>query len=148
MRTSDNLLVIQPGEGASFGRIVRLVEAKEAGGRWGAGIVEGQRSGGGAWTHLHRGEPEGLFILEGELELCGAESVTRIGPGSFVVVPPDTEHSLRVLSETARWFAIWPASVDGLHEELEQARIDGHDDPATAARIRAQHGMEVGRRIG
>ena len=147
MRTADNLLVIQPGEGTSYGRLVQLVEAKETGGRWAAAVVEGQR-GGAVWTHVHRGEPEGLFILEGELELCGAESVTKIGPGGFVLIPPDVEHTLRVLSEKARWFAVWPSSLDGLQQELEQARIDGRDDIATATRIRAEHGMETGRRIG
>jgi quercetin dioxygenase-like cupin family protein len=147
MRTDDNLVVFHPGDGARYGNILQLVEAKEADGHWGAGIVEGARGGGGAWTHVHRGAAEGLFILEGEVELCGAETVTRIGPGTFVLVPPNVEHSLRVVSEKARWFAIWPASLDGLQAELAQAARDGRTEPEVAVRLRAQHGMEPGRRL-
>lgn len=147
MRTDDNLLVLQPGEGTSYGDILQLVEARDTGGLWGLVIVRSDRGSSG-WTHLHRGQPEGFFILEGDLELCGAEIVTRVGPGSFVLVPPDTEHSFRVLSEEARWLAIWPPSLDGVLEELEEARAGGRDDPETVAAIRARHGTERGRQIG
>jgi hypothetical protein len=64
------------------------------------------------------------------------------------LAPPDTEHSFRVLSEEARWLAIWPTALDGLLEELEQARAEGRADPETEATIRARHGTEPGRRIG
>jgi len=148
MRTSDDLVVIHPGEGKRYGHILQLVEAKETDGRWGAAMVEGARGAGGAWTHLHRGEAEGLFILEGELDLCGAETVTKIGPGTFVLVPAGVEHTLLVSSETARWLAIWPAALDGLQEELEQAAQEGRKDPEVAVRLRAEHGMEPGRRLG
>lgn len=147
MRTDDNLLVLQLGEGRRYGDILQLVEAKDTNGLWGAVIVRSGRGSSG-WTHVHRGQPEGFFILEGDLELCGAETVTRVGPGSFVLVPPDTEHSFRVLSEEARWLAIWPPSLDGVLEELEEARAAGRDDPQTAAAIRARHGSEPGHRIG
>ena len=140
-------MVLEPGAGTWHGDIVQKVEARETGGRWGAVVVRSDRGSSG-WTHLHRGEPEGFFVLEGELELCGAESVTRIDPGFFVLVPPDTEHSFRVLGDEARWLAIWPSSLDGLLEDLEKARESGRDDPETIAIIRAQHGTESGRRIG
>jgi quercetin dioxygenase-like cupin family protein len=105
MRTNDNLLILASDEGKSHGHILQKVEAGETGGRWGVVLVEGTQGTSG-WTHLHRGEPEGFFILEGELELCGAESRTRIQPGYFVLAPADTEHSFRVLSDKARWLAI------------------------------------------
>ena len=144
---SDNLVIVPDGEGRSYGNIERLVEARETGGHWGVVIVRGVRGSSG-WTHVHPGEPEAFFILEGDLELCGAETVTRVGPGTFVLVPPDAEHSFRVLSEEARWLAIWPATLDGLLEELEQARSEGRDDLQTMTAIRARHGTKPGRRIG
>jgi len=146
MRTSDNLLVVQPDERQHFGDIARLVEAGETNGRWGAVIVHAERGTSGM-THLHRGEPEAFFILEGDLEVCGAESVTPIGPGSFVLVPPDTEHTLHVLSEEASWLAIWPSALDGLPEEIERARTEGRGDPETLMEIRRRHGTESGRRL-
>jgi quercetin dioxygenase-like cupin family protein len=147
MRTSDNLIVLQPDEGNSHGGIVQKVDAAQTGGRWGVVIVRSERGSSG-WTHVHRGEPEGFFVLNGDLELCGAESVTRVGPGTFILVPPDTEHSFRVLSEEARWLAIWPPSLDGLLEELQQAQADGREDLTTTAEIRGRHGTFPGRRIG
>jgi|GEM_PF-3404890 len=146
MRTSDNLLVIQPDERQTYGDIACLVEARDAGGRWGVVIVRSDRGTSGM-THLHRGEPEAFFILEGDIEICGAESVTPIGPGSFVLVPPDTEHTLRVLSEEAIWLAIWPPALDGVLAEVEQARADGRGDPETLTEIRRRHGHEPGRRL-
>lgn len=116
--------------------------------------------GGGAWSSSAAtvaaaagricigGEPEGFLILEGDLELCGAQTVSRVGPGTFLLVPPDTEHSFRVLSDEARWLAIWPAALDGLLDELEQARAEARDDAETISRIRTRHGTETGRRIG
>ena len=115
MRTDDGLAIMGPCDGDVFG------------GR----------------THLHRGEAEAFFILEGELELLGATSTTRIGPGTFVLVPPDTAHGLRILgSREARWLAVWPSALDGLPEELAQAA----GDPSAIAAVRERHGMAAGRR--
>jgi quercetin dioxygenase-like cupin family protein len=147
MQTEDNLTILRPGgEQRARGGIVSLVESSATGGRWGAVVVTSDRSTNGA-THIHRGEPEAFFILEGDLELYGAESVTPIGPGTFVLVPPDTEHGLRVLSDQARWLAIWPSALDGLLDDLEAARAEGRDDPATLSEIRRRHGVEPGRTL-
>ena len=142
MRTGDGLTVIGPDQGASFGDITVLSTAADGDGRWGAVIVRGVPGEGGR-THLHRGEAEAFFILAGELELLGATSTTPIRAGTFVLIPPDTEHGLRIVGTgEARWLAIWPASLDGLPEELHAAR----DDPARTAAARRTRGIEPGRR--
>ena len=124
--------------------IVRKVTAAETGG-WGVAVVEAQPDEGGG-THIHRGESEAFFILEGRVELLGAESTTPLEPGSFVLVPPDTEHGLRVLGDSpARWLAVWPSALDGFPDELERAKAEGAS-PATLAQIRRRHGVEVGSR--
>lgn len=146
MRTSDDLLIVEPGDRELFGHIARLVEAVHTGGRWGVAVIRGERSAA-ASTHIHRGEPEGFFLLDGEVEVCGAESVTRVGVGTFVLVPPDTEHTLRVVSPEATWLAIWPSALDGLPEALERARAEGRDDPESMAEILRAHGWVFGRRL-
>ena len=145
MRTSDGLTVLGPEEGDRFpGDIVVKARAAETGGRWGVVVVSGEPGEGGR-THIHRGEPEAFLILDGQVELLGAESTTPLEPGSFVLIPPDTEHGLRILGEsTARWLAIWPSALDGLPEDLEQARSAGAG-PAELVEVRARHGMEPGR---
>ena len=142
MTTDDGLAIIGPGDGDRFGDITVLARAADGDGRWGVAIVSG-RPGEGGRTHVHRGEAEAFFILEGELELLGATSTTPVGPGTFVLVPPDTEHGLRILgSREARWLAVWPPALDGLPEELEQAG----GDPSALAAVRERHGMAAGRR--
>ena len=71
--------------------------------------------------------------------------MTTMGPGSFALVPPDTEHGIRIIGfAPAAWLAIWPARLDGFPEELERLEAQG----ATRAEIealRGHHGMEPGR---
>lgn len=145
MRTSDGLTVINAEERERFGPISRLVEARDTGGRWSAVIVEATRSDRPVQTHVHPGEPEAFFILSGELDICGSESATPVGPGSFILVPPGVEHAFRLRSDSASWLAIWPASLDGLLEEVAAARADGRADRATLEDIGRRHGTNPGR---
>ena len=105
--------------------------------------MSGQRGTSGR-THIHRGESEAFYIVEGEVDLCGATSVTPLVPGAFVLIPPDTEHGLRITSDSAKWLAIWPSALDGLIEDLEAAQAQGRGDPETLDEIRRRHGMEPG----
>jgi mannose-6-phosphate isomerase-like protein (cupin superfamily) len=143
MRTDDGLLVVGVGEGlAGPDDIVVKLQSSETGGRWGVAIVAGVPGEGGR-THLHRGEPEGFFVLDGEIELLGASSRTPIGAGTFVLVPPDTEHGLRIVGAgPARWLAIWPAALDGF---VEAMRGVDPDDGAAAGEVRIRHGIVTGR---
>lgn len=143
MWTEDNLMVLLPEDQLERDGFVPLVESSQTIGGWGAVIVRGSQGSSDA-THLHRGESEAFLLLSGDVELCGTRSITRLQPGSFVLVPPDTEHALRVLSQEARWLAIWPSALDGLIDELADARSQGLDDPGTLADIRHRHGVESG----
>ena len=143
MWTDDNLMVLNPEDQVKRGNIVPLMQASQSVGGWGAVLVSGTRGTSGR-THIHRGESEAFFIVEGTMDLCGASSVTPLVPGAFVLIPPDTEHGLRITSDEARWLAIWPAALDGLIEDLEEAKSEGREDPATIAEIRSNHGIEPG----
>ena len=145
--TDDGLVVLGPGEGDAFPALdaVRKVAAADGDGRWGVAVVRGLPGEGGR-THLHRGEAEGLYLLEGEVELLGARSTTPLQAGAFVLVPPDIEHGLRIVGEgPAAWLAIWPAALDGFPEELERLRRAGAR-PAELEILRRQHGIEPGRK--
>lgn len=144
--TPDGLQVLGPGEGEAFPALdaLRKSSAADGDGRWGVVVVRGV-PGEGGHTHRHADEAEGFYLLEGEVELLGATSTTPLTPGSFALVPPDTEHGMRIIGTApAAWLAIWPASLDGFPEELERLRRGG----AGAAEIdllRRQHGIEPGR---
>ena len=146
METADGLRVLAPDEGEAFPALdlVRKATAADTGGRYGVVIVSGQPGEGGR-THIHRGEPEAFYLLEGSVELLGAESVTPLEPGAFVLVPSDTEHGLRIIgTEPARWLAIWPQALDGLPEAIEALGPDAA--PSELVAVRRAHGVEPGRK--
>ncbi len=146
MRTADGMTVLAPGEGDVFGPPLDLevkATAAQTGG-WGVVVVAGVPGEGGR-THIHRGQAEGFYLLEGEVELLGAKSVTPIAAGTFVLVPPDTEHGLRIVGTgPARWLAIWPSALDGYPAEHD-ALVAARGSAAAVAELRRRHGIEQGR---
>jgi mannose-6-phosphate isomerase-like protein (cupin superfamily) len=55
--------------------------------------------GSGAPLHVHHGEAEAFYILEGNVELiCGGEKATA-GPGDFVYTPRDVAHKFTVVGD-------------------------------------------------
>src|SRR4051794_21622162 len=55
--------------------------------------------GSGAPLHVHHGEAEAFYILEGAVELtCGAEKVTA-RCGDFVYTPKDVAHKFTVVGD-------------------------------------------------
>jgi quercetin dioxygenase-like cupin family protein len=110
MRELDGMRIIGPDDGEfevnPLSTSRELVSASDTGGAWRLGevIATAEPSVG---THRHPGEPEALMILEGEVELHGAQGVTRLAPGDVVFIPPDVEHGLRT-PNGGRWLAIWP----------------------------------------
>jgi quercetin dioxygenase-like cupin family protein len=106
----DGMRISGPSDGVVVENVTsrsrELVAAADTDHRWRLGEVVADPDEQVA-THRHPGEPEALIILEGELELHGAEGITVVGPGDVVFIPPDTEHGLRTPSG-GRWLAIWP----------------------------------------
>jgi quercetin dioxygenase-like cupin family protein len=142
--TPDGLLVVGPGGGDSFASldIVRKASASETGG-WGVVVVTGYPGEGGK-THRHEGEAEAFYILEGPVDLLGAESVTRLETGAFVLIPPGVEHGLRMVGDgVSRWLAIWPSALDG-YPEAAEAAIAAGAGPKAMAELRRRHGILPG----
>ena len=110
MREIDGIRIYGPGDGdrrPGRGSVLReVISTADTGNRWSFGEVTAEPDESVA-THLHPGEPEAIVILEGSIELHGAEGIVDIGPGDIVFIPPDTEHGLRT-PEGGRWLAIWP----------------------------------------
>jgi quercetin dioxygenase-like cupin family protein len=110
MRELDGIRILGPADG-DFDRSPRsrwreVISASDTGDRWRLGEVTAVPDEGVA-THLHPGEPEALIILEGAVELHGAQGLAQLHPGDIVFIPPDTEHGLRT-PNGGRWLAIWP----------------------------------------
>jgi quercetin dioxygenase-like cupin family protein len=110
VRELDGIRIVEPGDGS----VVRhptsssreLVTAADTGGRWRLGEVRADADED-VGTHLHPDEPEAIIILEGEVELHGAEGVTTVTAGDVLFIPAGTEHGLRT-PRGGRWLAVWP----------------------------------------
>jgi quercetin dioxygenase-like cupin family protein len=110
MREFDGLRIIGPTDGpfdeSPRSKWRELISASETDARWSLGEVTAYPDEGVA-THVHPGEPEALIILEGDVELHGAQGEAQLHPGDVAFIPPDTEHGLRT-PNGGRWLAIWP----------------------------------------
>lgn len=110
MRALDGMRIIESTDGTrTAGRsssLRELISGAETGGRWSLGEVTAEPDESVA-THVHPGEAEAFIIVEGEVELHGAQGVALLSPGDIVYIPPDTEHGLRT-PNGGRWLAIWP----------------------------------------
>ena len=143
--TPDGLVVVLAGGGDAFPTldVVRKTTAAESGG-WGVVVVTGYPGEGGR-THIHQGEAEAFYVLEGPLDLLGRESTTRLETGAFVLVPPGVEHGLRMVGDgVSRWLAIWPRALDGFPEAAERAAADDAGSEVLAD-LRRRHGILPGR---
>lgn len=50
-------------------------------------------------SHKHVLHTESLYVIEGEGNMVIGEEVFRISPGSYLVIPPSTFHSMEVTSD-------------------------------------------------
>ena len=90
--TRREAVVVQPGEGLRVGN-VEFLALSEHTPRFNASIVTMAPRRHGPPMHAHRDEDDAFLILDGELTfLLGDEEVVAPA-GTFVLVPPDVEHT-------------------------------------------------------
>lgn len=109
-----------------YGELATIVVAGEATGDAFAVVDHlGPRGMSPPW-HRQPGDDETFYVLDGEMTFWvnSAEKPSfRGGPGSIVFVPPGTEHSFRVESETARFLSIHtPARHERFYRATETRR--------------------------
>ena len=86
--------------------------------------------GGGPPPHVHTGEDEFFFVLDGRFEVRIGEEVQVLGPGGFADVPRGTVHNFRNVVETASRILVGftPAGMEGFFRESGRPATD--DGPA------------------
>ncbi len=110
--------VLGPGEGPAYGFHGSAVVVKASGEQtFGQlGVMEcAYPAGLAVHEHVHDGEDEMFYLLEGELAVFCAESRWTVSAGGFVFVPRDQPHGFTVTSPgLARALVITgPARLDG-----------------------------------
>ncbi len=116
--------VLAPGEGKVIPLPGATMVFKALSGRVSGDYIVGEFTAeagfAGPRPHVHRKHEELFYVLEGEFDFFVGDRSVRLGPGSFVNVPPGVVHDFRnpgVLP--ARWLGI--ASPGGLDRYFEEA---------------------------
>jgi mannose-6-phosphate isomerase-like protein (cupin superfamily) len=96
----------------------------------------------GAPPHIHRHEDEGLYVLEGAIEVTVGGTKLLASKGDFVFMPKNVPHSIVLVEEPARVLSLsTPSGFEHLCEDLAEARMPGHDhSPEAMAAIQARYG--------
>ncbi len=86
-------VVIPPGEGHVVGNVEFLARSADTP-RFNFAIIE-IAVGRELESHVHEGEDDAFYILEGEMIFALGDDEAIAGPGTFVLVPPGVEHGFR-----------------------------------------------------
>ena len=84
-------------------------------------LIEVQNApGGGSPPHIHHGEDEFFYILEGEVEVTIGDQKILGKPGSFVFAPRDIPHQFTAVgSQNARLLiGLTPAGLEKFFQEI------------------------------
>jgi quercetin dioxygenase-like cupin family protein len=110
-------------------------------------LVEQTMTGAPPPLHIHDGEEEAFYVLDGELVVYLGEDRLTAGPGAFVLVPRGLPHTLQAAGGAPPRFLVIasPAGIDRMFAEIA-ARFpaaDGPPDPVAVAELTARHGTRV-----
>jgi quercetin dioxygenase-like cupin family protein len=86
-------IVVPPGEGHRVGNVEFLARTADTP-RFTFGIID-FAPGRELEAHVHDGEDDAFYILEGELTFVLGRDDVAAPPGTFVLVPPGVVHGFR-----------------------------------------------------
>jgi quercetin dioxygenase-like cupin family protein len=86
-------IVVPPGEGHRVGNVEFLARTADTP-RFTFGIID-FAPGRELEAHVHDGEDDAFYILEGELTFVLGHDDVAAPPGTFVLVPPGVVHGFR-----------------------------------------------------
>ena len=92
MAHEHGVVVIGPGTGARVGNVEFLARTRDTA-RFNLAVITIQPGRSGPPPHVHAGEDDAFYMLEGELVFTVEGEELTAGPGTFVLVPPGVEHT-------------------------------------------------------
>jgi mannose-6-phosphate isomerase-like protein (cupin superfamily) len=141
-------IAIGAGEGRRFpvGRDVLTAKGESPEGSF--SVIEYEAVAGmpGPPPHVHHGNEEAFYILDGEVDFTLDGETVRLTAGAFVLVPKGVPHTfVNAGPGTARWVGVFaPARYQRLVEELgELLPADGPPDAARVAALFARYDTEI-----
>ena len=89
-----------------------LAEAKDTGGRFSM-MEQLAAKDSGPGPHKHTWSDETFYMFDGEIRFLIGEEIKTARTGDFLMIPRNTRHAFRVISETARYLnGYTPASLE------------------------------------
>jgi mannose-6-phosphate isomerase-like protein (cupin superfamily) len=104
-------------------------------------LAEFSGTQGGPWTvpHLHRGFEESFYVLDGSFAFTVGDAEVEASPGSFVLVPRGTPHTIHASDGGGRFLTIMaPGGNEEMFFALGELGPDALRDPAARAAISAR----------
>lgn len=135
MTFHDQAFVLQPGEGKAVsvlgGRYTYKAVGEQTGGAYGLVETTVPIASSGPPPHVHRGEDEAFYVLEGELTILIGDRTLSASAGSFAFAPRGTVHTFSNRgSRDARFLAIIsPAGFERAFEEMAQVAPSADQPP-------------------
>ena len=148
MPISDGNIVLGPGEGRTVPvpghKLTHKAVGADTDGAY--SLLEVELVGDGPPQHIHKGEDEAFYVLEGKMKVLVGERTFVVTAGSFVTIPRGTVHAFaRVGQEPAKVLAIF--SPPGFEQFFDEAvDLDVTDTEAYVAKAEAlaeKYNMEI-----
>ena len=96
----------------------------------------------GPWTvpHLHREMEESFYLLDGEFTFTVGEQPIQALPGTFILVPRGTSHTIDAAPGGGRLLTLMvPGGLEHMFFELGELPRNSITDPAVRAAIAARY---------
>ncbi|MDP8922960.1 MAG: cupin domain-containing protein [Chloroflexota bacterium] len=135
MTFHDRAIVLQPGEGKAVtvlgDRYTYKAVGEQTGGAYGLVETTVPASSSGPPPHVHGGEDEALYVLEGQVTVLIGDRTLTVGAGSFAFVPRGMLHTFsNPGTQAARFLAIIsPAGFEKAFEEMAEVAPSAGQPP-------------------
>ncbi len=142
MTFHDRAIVLQPGEGKTVSvlgdRYAHKAVGEQTGGAYGLVETIVTASSAGPPPHVHGGEDEAFYVLEGEVTVLIGERTMTAMPGSFAFVPRGTVHTFsnRGTRDARLLLIISPAGFEHAFAEMAEVAPSA-DQPPDMGRLLA-----------
>lgn len=110
-----------------FGIDVKVLLSTEATGGALSVLMGWHKPGEGPPDHVHYGQEEIFFIVDGTYELTIGGQTSTIGPGTIVFLPRNTVHRFRNVGEKTACMLDWslPGGQDRYFKAISELAADG-----------------------
>ena len=122
MSFTDRTIVLEPGEGTAIPipgtPMTHRIAGADTGGAY--SLIELTLDGEGPPPHIHHGEDELFYVLEGTANIQVGDRAVKASEGSLVFGPRDVKHSFSAAgTEPAKLLVIFsPAGIEELFREV------------------------------